>query len=131
MYSAPIWLPTPHHSLFRNSKLSKTVPSETKILPVQDHPSLISSPNHAGDFQPNNPSHDVVTSLSVIRRNLQQTLQSRFLHCVAPYLSNGILPPLIIGPPSSPSKLIPVFDSKSLLSHNRILQIACPQITPK
>ena len=33
---------------------------------------------------------------------MKQTLQSQFQYCVAPYLSNGILPPSIMGQPSNP-----------------------------
>jgi len=70
------------------------------MLPVQDHLSLISSQYLARAIQPNNTSHSAVTSSSGIR-NMKQTLQPRFLHRVAPYLSSSI-PPLIMGPPSSP-----------------------------
>ena len=62
---------------------------------------LISSQYLTRAAQPNNPSHSVVTSPSS-SRNMEQTLQSRFLHCVALHLSTGILPPPIMGPPSSP-----------------------------
>ena len=50
----------------------------------------ISSHKKLGSFR--NPSHTVVTTFSGIR-NMKQSLQSRFLHSVAPYLSSGILPP--------------------------------------
>ena len=62
---------------------------ETKMLPVQDHLSLISSQYLARALQPNNPSHSVVTSRSGIR-NKKQSVQSQFLYCVAPYLSSDI-----------------------------------------
>jgi len=41
---------------------------------------------------------------------MKQTLQSRFLHFFAAYLSSGTLPPLIMGPPSIPFilKLFPI-----------------------
>ena len=65
---------------------------EAKIFPVQDHLFLISSQYLARAIQPNNPFHNVVAYPSGIR-NMKQTLQSRFLHCVAPYLSSGIRPP--------------------------------------
>ena len=62
------------------------------MLPIQDHFFLISSQYLARALHPNNPSYSVITSLSG-NRNVKQTLQSRFLHCVIPYLSTGILPP--------------------------------------
>ena len=74
---------------------------ETEILPAQNHFSLISYQYLARVLQPNNPSHSVVTFPSG-SRNMKQTLQSRFPHCAAPYLSSGILPPPIMVPPSSP-----------------------------
>ena len=103
----PFDSPTPHHTQFGNSKLFKTLPaalrwplSITTMLPVQGHLSLISSQYITRTLQPNNPSHSIVTSPSVIR-NMKQSLQSRFLHCVSPYLWNRLYPPLIMGPPSS------------------------------
>ena len=106
--------------LFRNSKLNAAggiatgcvkmtsidhLHEETKMLPVQDHLSLISSQYFVRALQPNNPSsHSVVTS-PWGNRNMKPTLQSQFLHCVSLYLSNGVLPPLIIGSPSSSSYL--------------------------
>ena len=103
---------------------------ETKMLPVQDHLSLISSQYLARTLQPNNPSHSVVTSPSGIR-NMKQTLQSRFLHCVAPYLSSGILNLTNYRTAMKSLHTKAVTDSKSVLSHNRILQTASPQITPE
>ena len=64
---------------------------ETEMLPVQDHLSLIFSQHLARAFQPTNPSRSVVTSPSG-SRDMKQTLQSRFLHYVAPHLSSGIFP---------------------------------------
>ena len=57
---------------------------ETKVLPIQDHLSLQCSQYLARTVQPNNPSHNVVTSHSGFR-NLKYTLQSQFLHSVAQY----------------------------------------------
>ena len=53
----------------------------TKILPVQDHLSLITTQYLTRALQPNNPSHNVVTSPSC-SRNMIHTLQYPFLHCV-------------------------------------------------
>jgi len=69
---------------------------ETKMLLVQDHFPLINSQYLARALQPNNPFHSVVTSSSDIRK-MKQNFQSRFLHCIAPYLSSGILPPTDYG----------------------------------
>ena len=59
---------------------------------------------------------------------MKQTLQSRLLHCVAPHLSNGILPPTDYGTTIKSLHTRAVTISKSLLSHNRALQTASPQI---
>ena len=84
----------------------------------------------ARTLQPNNPSHSVVTSHSG-SRNMKQVLQFRFLHCVAPYLSNGILPPTDYGTIIKSLHTKAVSGSKSFLSHNRALQTASPQIARK
>ena len=97
------------------------------MLPVQDHLYLINSQYLARALQPNNPSLSVVTSLSG-SKDMKQTLQSRFLHCVAPHLSNSILPPTNYGTTIKSLHTRAVIISKSLLSHNRILQTASPQI---
>ena len=61
-------------------------------------------------------------------KNMKQTIQSWFLHCVVPYLSSGILSPADFGTTikSLHTKDVSIF--KSLLSHNRVLQTASPQI---
>ena len=108
MYATPIWFrntspsPIQKFQTIQNSALCITtgcvkmtainhLQDETKILPVQDHLSLSSSQYLVRALQPNNPSHTVVTSPSG-SRNMKQTFQSRFLYCVAPHLSSGILP---------------------------------------
>ena len=100
------------------------------MLLVQDHLSLICSQYLARALQSNNPSHSVVTSPSG-SRNMKQTLQSRFLHCVAPHLSSGILPSTNYGTTIKFLHNRAVTISKFLLSHNRVLQTASPQITWK
>ena len=113
MYAAPIWFPNTSPSLvqklqtIQNSALRIAtgcvrmasidhLHEETEMLPVQEHLSLICSQYLARALQPTNPSHDVVTSPSG-SRDMKQTLQSRFLHVVAPHLSNGVLPPAEYG----------------------------------
>ena len=84
-YSVPFHACSTHsvsHPLFRNSKISKTLhiaticvkmtsinhlQKESKMLPFQDHLSLISSRYLARALQSNNRSHNVVTSSSGIR----------------------------------------------------------------
>ena len=62
------------------------------MFPVQDHLSLICSKYLDRTLQSNNPSYNVVTSPFGIRvRRMIETLQSRFLHRLAPYLSNVLL----------------------------------------
>ena len=103
---------------------------ETEMLPVQDHLCLISSQCLARALQPNNPCHSVVTSHSG-SRDMKQTLQSRFLHYVAPHVSSGILLPTDYGTTIQSLHTRAVATSKSLLYHNRVLQTASPQIAPE
>ena len=87
----------------------------------------ISSHKKLGSFR--NPSHTVVTSFSGIR-NMKQSLQSRFLHSVAPYLSSGILPPTDYRTNIKSFHTKAVSDSKYLLYHNHVLHTAFSQIAP-
>ena len=103
---------------------------ETEMLPAQDHLSLICSQYLARTLQPTNPSHDVVTSPSA-SRDMKQTFQSWFLHVVAPHLSSGILAPAEYGTTIKSLHTRAVAASESLLSPNRVLQTASPQITPE
>ena len=66
--------------------------AETKVLPVKEHLSLLCSQELAKSLQPSHPSFNTVTSPSG-PRNMKQTLQSKFLPTVAPYLVDGSLPP--------------------------------------
>ena len=59
---------------------------ESEMLPVQDQLFLICFRYLTGALQANNPSHSVVTPPSG-SRYMKQTLQSRFLHNVAPHLA--------------------------------------------
>ena len=147
MYAAPIWFPNTSPSLvqklqtIQNSALRIAtgcvrmasvdhLHEETEMLPVQEHLSLICSQYLARALQPTNPSHDVVTSSSG-SRDMKQTLQSRFLHVVAPHLSNGVLPPAEYGTTIKSLHTGAVAASKSLLSPNRVLQTTSPQIAPE
>ena len=62
---------------------------------------------------------------------MKQTLQSRFLHCVAPNLSSGILPTTDYGTTIKSLHTKAVSDSKYLLSHNSVLQTASLHIAPE
>jgi len=59
---------------------------------------------------------------------MKQILQYRFVHCVAPYLSSGILPLSDYGTIIKSLHTKAASDSKSLLSRNRVLQTVSPQI---
>ena len=59
---------------------------------------------------------------------MKKTLQSRFIHCIAPHLSSDILLPTDYGTIIKSLHLEPFFICKSLLSPNRVLQTAFPQI---
>ena len=103
---------------------------ETKMLPVQDHLSLISSQYLVRAFQLNNLSHSIVTSLSG-NRNMKHTIQSRFLHYVASHLLSGILSPTDYGTSIKSLHTRAVTITKSFLSYNRVLHTVSTQIAPE
>jgi len=136
MYAVLIWFPNASPSLvqklqtIQNSALRIAtgcvemasidhLHNKTEILPIQDH--------LARALQPTNPSHSAITSPSG-SKDMKQTLQSRFLHCVALHLSSSILPPTDYGITINSLPTRAVTTSKTLLSHNRVLQTASPQI---
>ena len=81
-------------------------------------------------FQPNNPSHNLVTSLSGIR-NMKWTLQYQFLYRVAPYLSNNILPITEYKTTVKSIHSEAVFKFISSLADNHDLHTSSPQIARK
>ena len=76
------------------------------------------------------PEHGKPTDLGTSYR-FKQTVQSRFLHYVAPLLSSGILPPTDYGTTIMSLYTRAFSGSKALLSHNRVLQTASAQIAPE
>ena len=108
-YAAPIWYPNASPSniqklqSLQNSALriatgcvKMTDPhhlhTETQTLPVSDHLSLLCAQFLSRTLIPSHPSH-LFTSAPSGPRNIRHTLQSKFLPTVAPYLTNGTLPP--------------------------------------
>ena len=66
--------------------------AETQSLRVYDHLSLLSSQFLARTLVPSHPSHPITTASSG-PRTIRQTLQSRFLPNLTPYLTRGTVPP--------------------------------------
>ena len=66
---------------------------ETKILPFQDHLSLLCSQFLAKTMQPSHPSYSIVNS-DTGPRDKKETLKTKFIHTVSPYLTNGSLSPV-------------------------------------
>ena len=108
-YACPIWFPNSSRSSVQRLQTIQNhalriatgcvrmssidhLHAETKILPVADHLSLLSSQFLARALQPHHPSHNTATSSSG-PRNIKFTLQSRFLPSVAPHLVDDALPP--------------------------------------
>ena len=96
------------------------------MLPVQVHPFLIFSQYLARARQANNHSHSVVTSPRI--SETRKILQSRFLHRIPLYLSNSVLPTSNYGTIIKSLHTETVSNFKSLLTRNRVLQTALPQI---
>ena len=146
MYAAPIWFPNTSPSLIQklqtiqNSALCIAtgcvkmtsidhLHEETKMLPVHDHLLLISS-QYLTRAQPNcnNAFHSIITSPSGIRK-MKQTFQSPFLCCSASIERYSIPTDYGISIKSLHTSAVTI--SKSLLSHNRVLQTASLQIAPE
>ena len=64
--------------------------SETKMLPVRDHLSMLSAQYLASASRPDHPANEPV-SRPARRRDKKKTLQSKFKDDVAPHLINGSL----------------------------------------
>ena len=138
MYAAPIWFPNTSPSLIQKPQTIQNsvihiatgcirmtsidqLHEENKMLSVRDHLSLISSQYLTKALQLNNPSRNAVTCLSGIRDKKTKTLQSRFLHRVASYLSSSILPHSDYGTTIMSLHTKVVSDSQFLLIHNHFL----------
>ena len=102
--------------------------SETSVLPVRDHLSLLSSQFLARCLIPSHPSHSIVTAPSG-PRNMKQTLQSRFLPTVAPYLTNGTLPPTTFKATLKSLHTSAVSSTISSRPPNRVLQAPAPPVS--
>ena len=109
-YACPIWFPNSSRSSIQKLqsiqnhalriatgcvKMSAIdhLHTETKLLPVADHLSLLSSQFLARALQPHHPSYSTVSSPSG-PRSMKNTLQSRYLPSVAPHLVGDALPPV-------------------------------------
>jgi hypothetical protein len=71
--------------------------TETKLMPVAEHLSLLCSQFLAKCLSPSHPSHDIVLQSPGPRKNnqglpMKETLSSKFQEAVAPYLQDGIIP---------------------------------------
>ena len=102
--------------------------SEVSVLPVQDHLSLLSSQFLARCLIPTHPSHSTVTAPSGPRQ-MKYTLQSRFLPTVAPYLTNGTLPPDTYRATIASLHTSAVSASISSRPPNRVLQEPAPPVS--
>ena len=97
------------------------------MFPVHDHFSLIFSRYLAGTLQPNNLSHNVVTSPSVIR-DMKIALQSQFLYH---YAIKRCSSHSNFGTTGKSLHTETVSESISPLTHSSVLQTALPQIAVK
>ena len=144
-YASPIWFPNSSASSInklqsiQNSalriatgcvKMSNIdhLHTETQVLPVKDHLSLLSTQFLAKALQPNHPSHPIVTSPSG-PRNKKATLQSRFLCNLTPYLEGGVLQPDRYKSTIAQLHTTAVATSISNRSPNRVLQSSPPPIS--
>ena len=144
-YAVPIWYPNTSPTninklqTLQNSALriatgcvKMTDPhhlhTETQTLPINDHLSLLCSQFLARTLIPSHPSHPFTTAPSG-PRNIRHTLQSRFHPAVAPYLSNGALPPTQYKPTLKALHSSAVLSSIDSRNSNRVLSTQPPTIS--
>ena len=101
--------------------------AEASILPVSDHLSLLSSQFLARCLVPSHPSHQIATAPSGPRQ-MKHTLQSRFLPTVAPYLTDGHLPPDSFRATIQSLHTAAVSHTISSRPPNRVLQEPNPEV---
>jgi hypothetical protein len=66
------------------------LPTETKVLPIKDHFDLKCSQYLAGSLRNSNISRETVL-LPSGKRNMKQTLYSKYISTVEPHLQNGAI----------------------------------------
>ena len=104
--------------------------AETQVLPVRDHLSLLSSQFLARALQPTHPSHSLITSPPG-PRNMKHTLQSLFLHRVAPYTVDGTIPPDTYRHTINSLHTDAVSQAVASLPDNTVLGAAAPPVAPE
>jgi hypothetical protein len=105
-HNATIWFPSVGPDATSNEELQITgghkvtsrehLLAETNFLPVAKHIEMICAQFLASAYREEHPSHKIIllpTGNRLGRKGVIHTLQSRFNHCVEPYLKDGILPP--------------------------------------
>ena len=145
-YASPVWFPNTCNSnilklqTLQNQALRICTGSckmssqshlfhEAKVLPVQDHLSLLCKQYLVSALRVSHPSHANVTTPPG-ERNKKQTLQSKFLPAVQPFLTDGILPPRTYKKTISQLHTSAVQDAILNSAPNPILGQIPPEIDP-
>ena len=102
---------------------------ESKVLPINDHLSLLCKQYLASALRPTHPSHANVTT-PLGPRNKKFTLQSKFLPEVQPFLTDGILPPPDYKKTISQLHTSAVQEAIQSSAPNPILGLIPPEIDP-
>ena len=102
--------------------------SECKILPVDQHLRLLSGQYLVQALQPGHVCHDVV-KLPLGRRRNRETLQSKCMDLVEPYLENGVIPRSKYKETLGKIHTKIVGDVISGYSDNRVLNAPTPEIS--
>ena len=110
-YAAPVWAPNISSSAIERLQRVQSAAlrvvtgcvsatrceylnQETKIMPVAAHIDLLGAQYLASALQVGPPSHSVVTSDPGPRR-MKETLYTKYIDVVAPFLTNGVLDPRV------------------------------------
>ena len=147
-YACPIWYPPTCNSnvaslqaiqnkalrIISGSLMMSSIPhlhAETKTLPVKEHLDMLCKQFLVSSLRPSHPSYHYVTLPSGPRAaHRVPTLQSRYLHTIQQYLTNGQTPP---GEYESIIRSIHTSSVQSYLNlapPNKVLDVAPPEIDP-
>jgi hypothetical protein len=100
------------------------------MLKVKEHLELLSSQFLADAMQPSHPSHTVVTALPGPRR-MKETLHSKCINHVQPFLTNGVMLELNLKKAINSLHTSAVAKAVCDVGPNRVLGLYSPNVNPE
>jgi hypothetical protein len=127
--NAAMWLITGCHKAASIDHLL----TETKMMPVAEHLSMLCAQFLANCLRPSHPSHEVVLQPPGPRTNpsghpMKETLSSKFSNVVAPFLQDGIASDLTYKRTKDAIHTTALHDSISKLKPNPVLGVKAPEV---